>query len=141
MLLKLNISDINHHSVAVKQLLEFASNYKVIVFDAPMGSGKTTFIKTLCIELGVTDSMSSPTYSIVNEYHTIHQSKIYHFDLYRLTSSEELYDIGFEDYINSNNYTFIEWPELAYPFLTSYISVKIERDENNRYLYAEIIND
>jgi tRNA threonylcarbamoyladenosine biosynthesis protein TsaE len=60
--------------------------------------------------------MSSPTYSIVNEYHTNSKTKLYHFDLYRLKSSEELFEIGFEDYVESGNYLFIEWPDLALPF-------------------------
>ncbi len=137
MKLELDISEIKNHTLVVKQLLEFSGNCKTMVFNAPMGAGKTTFIKTLCTELGATDSMSSPTYSIVNEYHTNSHLKIYHFDLYRLKLSEELFDLGFEEYINSDNYSFIEWPELAFPFLNNFINVKIQVNGNNRYLCAE----
>lgn len=139
--LKLNISDMLLHKEAAKQLIAFAKEQKVFLFDAPMGAGKTTFIKSLCQCLNVTDAMSSPTYSIVNEYHTSSKSKLYHFDLYRLKSSEELFEIGFEDYIDSGNYLFIEWPELAMPFLESYLRIIIKIENNNRYLCAESIKN
>ncbi len=136
--LKLDISDINLHAVAAKQLIDFAGKKRVFLFDAPMGAGKTTFIKAICRYLKVIDTMSSPTYSIVNEYDTENEIKIYHFDLYRLRSAEELFDIGFEDYLASNNYVFIEWPEMAMPFVDSYVRIIINSDSNNRYLRAEI---
>ena len=135
--LKIDISAISTHQQAAKQLIEFAGKERVFLFTAPMGSGKTTFIKSLCRYLGVTDTMSSPTYSIVNEYNSAN-GKIFHFDLYRLRSSEELFEMGFEEYLFSGNYVFIEWPELAFPFIDKAINVKIELAENNRYLYAEI---
>ena len=137
--LKLDISDISLHHEAAKQLIHFAKEQKVLLFEAPMGAGKTTFIKSLCQFLNVTDAMSSPTYSIVNEYHTSLNTKLYHFDLYRLKSSEELFEIGFDDYIDSGNYLFIEWPELAMPFLESYLRIIIKMENNNRYLCAESI--
>lgn len=137
--LKLDISDMNSHSLAAKQLIDFAGKERVFLFNAPMGAGKTTFIKAICHFLGVIDTMSSPTYSIVNEYDTGDKFKIYHFDLYRLRSAEELFDIGFEDYLNSPNYIFIEWPEMAMPFVDSYARIIINSDSNNRYLRAEII--
>lgn len=136
--LKIDISDINKQSKAVKQLIDFAGKERVFLFDAPMGAGKTTFIKAICYYFGVTDTMSSPTYSIVNEYDTISNGRLFHFDLYRLKSSEELLDIGFEDYIASGNYVFIEWPELAIPFIESYLRIIIKIEGNNRYLCAQI---
>lgn len=137
--LKLDISSISLHHEAAKQLVEFAKGEKVFLFDAPMGAGKTTFIKSLCEYLGVTDTMSSPTYSIVNEYHTIYKNKIFHFDLYRLKTEQELFELGFEDYLSSNNYVFIEWPEFALIYLESYLRIIINTENNNRYLCAEII--
>ena len=137
---RLDISTIALHQKAAQHLIEFAGTEKLFLFDAPMGSGKTTFIKSLASYLGVTESMSSPTYGIINEYHAASNSKMFHFDLYRLNSSDELFDLGFEDYISGNHYVFIEWPELAMTFIGSHIYVKIEIEGNNRYLYAEIIN-
>lgn len=137
--LKLDISDLQSHQSAVVNLLEFAKNERVFLFDAQMGAGKTTFIKSIGSVLGVIDSMSSPTYSIVNEYHTDSNQKIFHFDLYRLKSAEELFEIGFEDYLNGPHYIFIEWPEFALPFLNSYMSIIINLENNKRYLSAQFI--
>jgi tRNA threonylcarbamoyladenosine biosynthesis protein TsaE len=137
--IKIDISELAFHKDAAKQLIHFANEHRIFLFDAPMGAGKTTFIKSLCVELDVSDSMSSPTYSIVNEYHTNSKLKVFHFDLYRLTSSEELFELGFDDYLESGNYVFIEWPEMAMPFLDTYVRINIQLENNNRYLHAEII--
>jgi tRNA threonylcarbamoyladenosine biosynthesis protein TsaE len=77
-----------------------------------MGVGKTTLIKELSLQLGVTDIVSSPTFSIVNEYNSLSQGKIYHFDFYRLNYEKEAFDIGYEDYFFGDDYCFIEWPEM-----------------------------
>lgn len=135
---KMDISKLSDHKEVARQLLEFAGDERIFTFDAPMGSGKTTFIKSLCQQLFVTDTMSSPTYSIVNEYHTSLNSKLYHFDLYRLKSPEELFEMGFEEYLSSGNYVFIEWPELASDFLSSFVRIIINTENNIRYLCAEI---
>ena len=86
---------------------------RVFAVSGPMGAGKTTFIQAICRQLGVKDNVSSPTFSIVNEYHTGSGEPVFHFDLYRLRKPEELLDIGYEDYFFSGDYCFIEWPELA----------------------------
>lgn len=138
--LKLDITTISDHKKAVEQLLGFAEKETVFLFDAEMGNGKTTFIKSICTYLGVTDTMSSPTYSIVNEYKSP-KGNVFHFDLYRITKIEELYDIGFEEYLNDKNHIFIEWPEFAKHFIDSYVEIKINKEGNNRYLYAEIIRN
>ena len=139
--ISIDISDINLHKEAAKQLINFAKNEKVFLFDAPLGAGKTTFIKSLCEFLEVSDTMSSPTYSIVNEYATKSNVKVFHFDLYRIKSEIELFELGFEEYISSNNYVFIEWPELALPYLDSYLRIIIKTENNNRYLCAESIKN
>ena len=140
MSLKLDISDTASHTAAAKALLEYAGAQHIFAFEASMGAGKTTFIKAVCRYLEVVDTMSSPTYSIVNEYITRANHKVYHFDLYRLKSSHELLDIGFEEYIASDAYLFIEWPELALPLIDSYVKVSIEVNKNIRYICAEIIS-
>ncbi|WP_339624144.1 tRNA (adenosine(37)-N6)-threonylcarbamoyltransferase complex ATPase subunit type 1 TsaE [uncultured Winogradskyella sp.] len=83
---------------------------KTILFNGDMGAGKTTFIKALIKAMGSTDKATSPTFSIVNEY-IIPNAKVYHFDFYRLTSVEEAYNFGIEDYLESNHWLFIEWSE------------------------------
>ncbi len=98
------------NSVA-KQILNTPSLKKVITFHASMGSGKTTLIKALVNALGVVNNASSPTFSLVNEYETQEGDIVYHFDLYRLNSEEEAYDMGIDEYFYSGNWCFIEWPE------------------------------
>lgn len=138
--LQIDISDLAKLPGAAGQLLKFAGDVRVFLFEAEMGAGKTTFIKQLCSQLGSKDSFSSPTYSIVNEY-TYPQGKIYHFDLYRLNTSEELLDIGFEEYIDSGNYCFIEWPEKSKVFLPpDYLRITITKNQNYRYICGQLIN-
>ena len=122
------IKDIEHIREAAHEFIEVfhdcfsdSNAVKCFAFYAPMGAGKTTFIKAICEELGSTDVITSPTFAIVNEYTlnshlspiTSHLSTIYHFDLYRIKKVEELYDIGADDYFYSGNPCFIEWPEMA----------------------------
>ncbi len=92
-------------------LLEKYPGKRIFAFFGAMGAGKTTFIKVLCKHLQVTDVVNSPTFAIVNEYICIDDSKVYHFDLYRLKSWKEMLDIGYEDYFFSGHYCLIEWPE------------------------------
>ena len=88
-----------------------ATKSKILLFYGEMGVGKTTLIKEICKQLGVEDVAHSPTFSLVNEYHTKNNETVYHFDFYRITNEEEAYDMGFEDYFYTNNYCLIEWPE------------------------------
>lgn len=83
----------------------------IILFHGQMGAGKTTFIKALAKQLGVTDMTGSPTFSLVNEYGTEDGKTLYHFDLYRLNNEEEAYDMGIDEYFYSGNLCLIEWPE------------------------------
>lgn len=113
------IEDIEHIRKAAHEFIEVFQNIftdnnavKCFAFYAPMGAGKTTFIKAICEELGSTDVITSPTFAIVNEY-TASNFPIYHFDLYRIKKLEELYDIGADDYFYSGCPCFIEWPEMA----------------------------
>jgi tRNA threonylcarbamoyladenosine biosynthesis protein TsaE len=87
------------------------NTHKVILFQGEMGAGKTTFIKALCKALGVHDAISSPTFSLVNEYETQEGETLYHFDFYRIKNQEEAFDMGAEDYFYSGDYCFIEWAE------------------------------
>ncbi len=106
-----------------EEVLAFAKA-KTLLFKGQMGAGKTTLIKAMCHQLGVTDEVSSPTFSLVNEYSG--KADVLHFDLYRVESTEELYDIGFEDYLDRAGFKFIEWPEHATEFLDEYQTISIE---------------
>ena len=92
-----------------KMILESVKN-KTLLFYGEMGTGKTTLIKELIKQLGITDVVSSPTFSLVNEYQSKNGESIYHFDFYRIEDEEEAYDIGIEEYFSSNSWCFIEWP-------------------------------
>jgi len=102
---------LNEIQSVVKQLLNTPGLKKVITFHAEMGVGKTTFIKEIVKQLGVEDNSSSPTFSLVNEYETLNKEIVYHFDLYRLNSEEEAYDMGIDEYFYSGNWCLIEWPD------------------------------
>ncbi|KOS05113.1 hydrolase [Flavobacterium akiainvivens] len=95
---------------AAQKLLD-ANIKNIILFHGSMGAGKTTFIKALARRLGVKDMTGSPTFSLVNEYETEDGKTLYHFDLYRLNSEEEAYDMGIDEYFYSGNLCLIEWPE------------------------------
>jgi len=115
---------------AASELLKFAVKEKVFLFEGDMGAGKTTLIKSLCITLGMKETASSPTYSIVNEYVYPH-GKIYHFDFFRIKSQNEAFDIGFEEYLSSGEYCFIEWPQNIADLLPQhYIKIMISEGEN-----------
>jgi tRNA threonylcarbamoyladenosine biosynthesis protein TsaE len=91
--------------------------FQIFCFHGDLGAGKTTYIKQIVKDLGVTEGTSSPSFAIVNEYAALGGKPIYHFDLYRLRKPEELLDIGWEDYLNSNAPIFIEWPEMAEAYI------------------------
>jgi tRNA threonylcarbamoyladenosine biosynthesis protein TsaE len=110
-MISLKIKTIDELDGVAKKILGTHPGDKIFTFRGSMGAGKTTLIKAICKQLGVVDNTSSPTFSIINEYKTDKGQKIYHFDLYRIKNTEEVYDIGYEDYLYSGSYCFIEWPE------------------------------
>ena len=117
------------HEVAQK-ILAFQPQ-KVILFEGEMGMGKTTLINALCKKMGVNDATSSPTYSIVNEYQTIDNQIIYHFDFYRLKTETEALDMGVDEYLYSGNWCFIEWADKIsnlVPEIHSVIFIKLLPD-------------
>lgn len=94
-----------------REFINMLGERRVVAFYGAMGAGKTTFIRALCQELGVEETVTSPTFAIVNEY-GITGGSIFHFDFYRIRRLEEAYDMGFEDYLYSGHLCLIEWPEL-----------------------------
>jgi tRNA threonylcarbamoyladenosine biosynthesis protein TsaE len=105
---------------------------KTILFYGDMGVGKTTLIKTIVKALGSDDEVRSPTFSIVNEYQ-LREIKIYHFDLYRINDIEEAYNFGIEDYLDSEHWKLIEWPEKIESILfNDYDKIHLELDANNK---------
>lgn len=108
--------------------------HKVVLFRAPMGAGKTTFIQALLKEMGAEESSSSPTFSLVNTHELSNSQKCFHFDLYRLQSIEEALDVGIEEYLDSGYWCFIEWPEVVEDLLPlEYHIIELETiDETHR---------
>ena len=98
--------------IIAKEIIKNSTS-KIILFHGDMGVGKTTLIKEICKTLGTEDLISSPTFSIVNEYITSNDETIFHFDFYRIDNEEEAYNIGVEDYFDSNHWCLIEWPSVV----------------------------
>jgi tRNA threonylcarbamoyladenosine biosynthesis protein TsaE len=135
------LSDLSTLQKTAKMLLENFPEERVFAFYGAMGAGKTTFIKALCHELGSLDYVTSPTFALINEYTTTNESVIYHFDFFRIKKLEEAYDLGYEDYIYSGNYCFIEWPEMIESLLPAgIVDIRIkEADNGKRLIEAEKI--
>jgi tRNA threonylcarbamoyladenosine biosynthesis protein TsaE len=126
---------------AAAGLIAAFTDQKVFAFYGSMGSGKTTLIQAICRELGSTDTITSPTFAIVNEYTSAGSTSIFHFDFYRITTLEEVYDLGHEDYFYSGQYCMIEWPEKVESLLTGqYVKVLIGiTSENSRKISAKLV--
>ena len=126
------IDNADNIQTVAAEFIRTYSGCRIFAFTGELGSGKTTFIKALCRELGVTDLVSSPSFAIIHEYQSEHFGKLYHFDFYRVEKLEEAYDIGYEDYFYSGNYCFIEWADKAEPLLPNgTVNVHIALDENS----------
>ena len=121
-----------------KAIVEVFENEKKIVFFGEMGVGKTTLIKSICKVLNVQDVVTSPTFSVVNQYRNKDGNTLYHFDLYRIENQEELFDLGLEEYIYSDNYCFIEWPEKAEGLLSDNF-VQVQMIKNKEYRIIKVI--
>lgn len=107
----IEVNGLDELKAAAQKIIDFAGEEKIWVLNGSMGAGKTTLSKAICAELGVIDTVQSPTFSIVNEYLTWNDEVIYHFDFYRLEHPEEALAIGVEEYFDSENLCLIEWPQ------------------------------
>lgn len=124
-----------------KELVVAGKERSIWLFHGEMGAGKTTLIKAICKAMGVHSAMTSPTFSIVNEYEGNNNEVIYHFDCYRLKNEEEAYDIGVEEYLDSGRFCFIEWPEKIASLLPEErfeIKLEIENSTERRIHYQKV---
>ncbi len=125
------IRDLTSINETAKEFIAQMGDNRLFFFYGDMGAGKTTFIRAICKELGVTESVNSPTFAIVNEYTDREGKPIYHFDFYRIEKEEEAFDFGYEDYFFSGNLCFVEWPEKIENLIPDEgISVYIQEEEN-----------
>lgn len=140
---EIKIRGLDDLPMASSKFFEIMHPGKVYAFYGSMGAGKTTFISAVCHQLGCSDAICSPTFSIINEYDTEKWGKIYHFDCYRLESEEEAFDIGAEDYLYSRATCFVEWPEKIEGLLPKdTIRVKVEiNSDGSRTIRIEDEND
>lgn len=145
--MEIRIKNLDEMGEKARLFIDEIGEQRIIAFYGSMGAGKTTFIRALCQELGVTEPVTSPTFAIVNEYEvvddqlSIHQSsikKVFHFDFYRIRRLEEAYDMGFEDYLYSGSLCLIEWPELIEELLpaeTVRVSITVEDDGSRKLVW------
>ena len=136
------VSEIKEIEKAVHTLLAFAEGRKVLLFSGEIGAGKTTFIQAFCQHFKVNEQVTSPTFSIINEYSFIDENKkpsdIYHMDLYRLKNEEEALNIGIEEYLYANKYCLIEWPKVIENLLPDNcvtISIEIIEEDKRKMLF------
>ena len=133
--MKIVVNCVSELERAATSLLELINDHTIVCFYGEMGVGKTTFIKEICKNLGVEDVVSSPTFSIINEYLTENNESVYHFDFYRIEKEEEAFDIGYEEYFYQGNLCLIEWPEKISSIIPeNIIKVQITRSDEQRII-------
>lgn len=129
--MQIEIKNLTELQQSAQEFIRQMGDNTVFAFYGDMGAGKTTFIKAVCKELGVAETVASPTFAIINEYTSGAGSPIYHFDFYRIHKLEEVFDFGYEDYFYSGNICFIEWPELVEQVLPeNTVRLSIQETEN-----------
>ena len=138
--LNFEINNENELDFISKEIIEKFKS-KVFLFYGEMGVGKTAFIKSICKHLNVIDVVSSPTFSIVNQYINDQNEFMYHFDFYRTNNKNEIFDIGYEEYLFSDSFCFIEWPERLNNLLPNkYLEIKMKLRDGNRLIRIKEIN-
>lgn len=138
--MKIEIKTIAELSAVAEKLLSEFPDERFYAFFGSMGVGKTTLIKEICSQIGVTQNVCSPTFAIVNEYCDREGEPVYHFDFYRLKNLAEAYDIGYEEYFYSGSWCFTEWTEKIEPLLPDhYLRVDITEHDGHRTFEATII--
>ena len=138
--LNFEINNENELDYISKEIIEKFKS-KVFLFYGEMGVGKTAFIKSICKHLNVIDVVSSPTFSIVNQYVNDQDEFMYHFDFYRTNNKNEIFDIGYEEYLFSDSFCFIEWPERLDNLLPNkYLEIKMKLRDGNRVIRIKEIN-
>ena len=130
--MRIEIRDKSQVKKAAGKFLKMTGRSKLFAFYGQMGAGKTTFIRAVCMALGATDVVTSPTFTLINEYKTAAGNPIFHIDFYRIKKASEVFDFGIDEYFDSGNYCFMEWPELVEEYLPpETVKVRITVGDNN----------
>jgi len=129
-MLNFEINRFDDYNEVIENILDENSS-KIILFNGDLGSGKTTLIQLICKKLKIKEKVLSPTFNLINEYQINNDFKVYHFDLYRIKSVQELIEIDFIDYIYSGNYCFVEWPKICEDLI----------DINFKEIFIDIISE
>jgi len=141
MILKEIIYSLDEHEIIIEELKKLMPMAQIFAFNGPLGAGKTTTIKALLRSCGVTGTITSPTFTYVNEYTNAHDEHFYHFDLYRIGSLQEFQAQGFDEYLyQPDSWAFIEWPEVITPLLTHdvcFVTFDYHEDSEKRVLKIE----
>jgi tRNA threonylcarbamoyladenosine biosynthesis protein TsaE len=133
--MKWTATSTNDLAPIARDLVDLLAECPIALFTGEMGVGKTTLIKAICAQLGISTTVTSPTFSLVNEYMTSTQDTLYHFDLHRIERLEELLDFGFEDYVDSGKLCLIEWPEIAQTLLPEkYVTIALAEEDGVRHI-------
>ena len=134
-------NSISELQTIAQQIIDSYKNDRIFILEGEMGAGKTTLTKSICKHLGANDNVCSPTFAIVNQYFSEKAGDIYHFDFYRINKEQEAFDIGFEEYLYSGNYCFIEWAEKVSNLLPLHyiiISIKETQDQKREITIKEV---
>lgn len=134
--------ELSEISTISKKVIHFAEDINIWVFEGEMGAGKTTFIKEICKILGVNETVTSPTFSIINEYQTIDKEPIYHFDFYRIRHESEALDIGVDEYFCSGHNCLIEWPSKVPSLIPKKhlkVNIKITGEKRRKVFVEKLI--
>ena len=134
-------NSISELQTIAQQIIDSYKNDRIFILEGEMGAGKTTLTKSICKHLGANDNVCSPTFAIVNQYYSEKAGDIYHFDFYRINKEQEAFDIGFEEYLYSGNYCFIEWAEKVSNLLPLHyiiISIKETQDQKREITLKQV---
>ncbi|MBQ9138136.1 MAG: tRNA (adenosine(37)-N6)-threonylcarbamoyltransferase complex ATPase subunit type 1 TsaE [Alistipes sp.] len=132
------IDSLSELSKVADAVLESLNGRNVVAFFAPMGAGKTTLISAIMERTGSSDTVTSPTFALVNQYYTASREAVYHFDFYRINSIAEAFDMGYEEYFYSGDLCLVEWPEKVEPLLpddTMVVRIEILSENSRRFIF------
>ncbi|HLF35347.1 MAG TPA: tRNA (adenosine(37)-N6)-threonylcarbamoyltransferase complex ATPase subunit type 1 TsaE [Cyclobacteriaceae bacterium] len=135
-------SGLNELETVAARIFDFGKDYRIWLLKGEIGAGKTTFVHSLARHIGIADKVSSPSFGIINEYRSPQGAAFFHFDLFRINDPQEILDLGFYEYVDSNNYCFIEWPEMIENLpIGPYIEVSIKWSGQDSRIFNVNVHD